>query len=161
LLLIIVGVQTVLTNAAAPRARYRIVGYVGSRTNIYAISVEKLTHVNYAFATVTPQGEVVLRNENAPSHLAQLQALKSRNPDLKVIISIGGWGADNFSDAALTDVSRDKFATSAVDMLKRYALDGIDLDWEYPGQPGPGIKFRPEDKQNFTLLLKTIRGQLD
>jgi len=158
--ILIVGHQSAFPNAAAP-TKYRIVGYVGGKTNIYAIGVEKLTHVNYAFATVTPDGNVVLRNPDAPGNLAQLQALKARSPALKVIISIGGWGADNFSDAALTDASREKFAASALDMLKRYALDGIDLDWEYPGQPGPGIKFRPEDKQNFTLLLKTLREHLD
>src|SRR5882724_11445707 len=159
LLLLIAGIQNVLPNAA--KTKYRIVGYVGGRTDINSIGADKLTHVNYAFATVTPDGNVVLRNPDAPAHLAQLQALKSRNPALKVIVSIGGWGADNFSDAALTDASRAKFTTSAMEMLKRYALDGIDLDWEYPGQPGPGIKFRPEDKQNFTLLLKALRESLD
>ena len=50
---------------------------------------------------------------------------------------------------------------SVTALIKRYALDGIDLDWEYPGQPGPGIKYRPEDKENFTSLLKTVRQQLD
>ncbi|HUP48188.1 MAG TPA: glycosyl hydrolase family 18 protein, partial [Thermoanaerobaculia bacterium] len=44
--------------------------------------------------------------------------------------------------------------------IETYALDGIDLDWEYPGQPGPGIKFRPEDRENFTALLQTMRAHL-
>jgi chitinase len=87
--------------------------------------------------------------------------LKAVNPDLKVIVSVGGWGADYFSDAAVDDASRCRFADSAMNLLKSYALDGIDLDWEYPGQPGPGIKFRAEDKANFTLMLKTLREELD
>src|SRR5262249_44509657 len=50
---------------------------------------------------------------------------------------------------------------SAVQLVRNYSLDGVDLDWEYPGQGVAGIKNRPEDKQNFTLLLKTLREQLD
>jgi chitinase len=140
---------------------YRIVGYVTGRTDIGRIGAAKLTHVNYAFGHVSEKGEIVLKNPHAPEHLAQLQALKSTNPKLKVLLSVGGWGADGFSDAALTDESRARFADSGVELLKRYALDGIDLDWEYPGQPGPGIKFRAEDKHNFTLMLKALRGRLD
>ena len=69
--------------------------------------------------------------------------------------------AEGFSDAASTDASRSAFARSAVELLREHALDGIDLDWEYPGQGIAGIKFRHEDKQNFTLLLKSVRQQLD
>jgi chitinase len=144
-----------------PRA-HRIVAYIfGNRADIQRLNAWKLTHINYAFGLVSESGEVVIREPEASWDLAQLQALKAKNPQLKVLVSIGGWGADNFSDAALTGESRMRFALSAINVLKRYALDGIDLDWEYPGQPGPGIKFRPEDKQNFTLMLQVLRTQLD
>ena len=147
--------------ASARPPKFKIIGYVFNRANIYGISAEKLTHINYAFALVSRDGEIVLTNPDASARLSQLQALKAKNPSLKIIVSVGGWGADNFSDAALSDESRDKFAKSAVGLIKSYALDGIDLDWEYPGQPGPGIKYRPEDKENFTYLLKTLRQQID
>lgn len=140
---------------------YRILAYVGSRTEMWRIDVEKLTHINYAFAHVNDNGEIYFRRERAAEHMAQLQALKARNPHLKLLVSVGGWGADGFSDAALTEASRETFAASAVEMVKRYALDGIDIDWEFPGQPGPGIVYRPEDKQNFTLMLKALREHLD
>jgi len=130
------------------------------RTDFSRINPEKLTHINYAFGLVNTNGEAFIRG-NAPERLAQLQALKARNPHLKIILSIGGWGADNFSDAALTDESRQKFGRSCLTLLKQYALDGIDLDWEYPGQAGPGIKFRFEDKENFTAMLRELRWQLD
>jgi chitinase len=152
---------TACSTALYRPARYRIVAYVRGVAEIHRIGAEKLTHINYAFALVNPQGEVYFQNPDAPAHLAQLQALKMRNPRLRLLVSVGGWGADNFSDAALTEESRAKFAASAIDMVKRYSLDGIDLDWEYPGQPGPGIKYRPGDKQNFTLLLKAMREALD
>jgi chitinase len=145
----------------APHRQFRIVGYVRGRADINAIGAKKLTHVNYAFAKVSPLGQIWFEDPDAPAHIAQLQALKAVNPDLKVIASVGGWGADFFSDAAESEASRCIFATSAIDMIKRYALDGIDLDWEYPGQAGPGIIHRPEDKQNFTLMLKMLREELD
>ncbi|MFN2511089.1 MAG: glycoside hydrolase family 18 protein [Pyrinomonadaceae bacterium] len=147
--------------SVAKQPKFMIIGYVFNRANIHDISAEKLTHINYAFALVSKDGEIVLNNPEAPARLSQLQALKARNPSLKIILSVGGWGADNFSDAALSDTSRERFANSAVGLIKRYALDGIDLDWEYPGQPGPGIKYRPEDKENFTYLLKTVRQHIN
>ena len=103
---------SVCPNISGPKPPgYRIVGYVFRPASIYGISAEKLTHINYAFALVSKDGEVVLNSPDAPAHLSQLQALKAKNPSLKIIVSVGGWGADNFSDAALTDASRDKFAT--------------------------------------------------
>ncbi|HSP15276.1 MAG TPA: glycoside hydrolase family 18 protein [Thermoanaerobaculia bacterium] len=158
-ILLLCGCQTL--PPVAPHRQFRIVGYVRGRADINAIGAKKLTHIYYAFAKVSPLGEVWFEDPDAPAHIAQLQALKAVNPDLKVIVSVGGWGADFFSDAAESEDSRCVFATSAVDLIKRYALDGIDLDWEYPGQPGPGIKYRPEDKQNFTLMLKMLRDELD
>ena len=46
-----------------------------------------------------------------------------------------------------------------MDFLTLYKLDGLDIDWEYPGMSGSGHPFRPEDKQNFTLLVKELREQ--
>ena len=144
-----------------PTHSYRVVGYVRPSAEIWRIDARKLTHINYAFALISPEGALYFRNDRAPAHLAQLQALKRRNPHLKLLVSVGGWGADHFSDAALTDSSRQAFARDAVDLIETYALDGIDLDWEYPAQPGPGIVYRPEDRENFTLLLEAMRTRID
>ena len=138
---------------------HRVIAYVRGRADIERIGADKLTHINYAFGLVSEEGEVVIGTD-APAHLARLGALKERNPSLKILLSVGGWGADHFSDAALTPESRIRFAASAVKILDHYHLDGIDLDWEYPGQPGPGIRFRPEDRENFTELLQTMREHL-
>jgi len=62
---------------------------------------------------------------------------------------------------ALTPQSRKRFIDSAVAFLERHRLDGLDVDWEYPGQPGAGNKFRPEDKQNYTLMLKELRTRFN
>mgnify|MGYP001440936304 CR=1 FL=1 len=94
--------------------------------------------------------------------IIKLNKLKLLNPDLKVLVSVGGWGwSGNFSDAALTDSTRNRFANSAAEFIVQNGLDGIDLDWEYPNQPGAGNTFRPQDVHNFTLLLQCVRERID
>jgi len=146
---------------SAPPAGFRIVAYVRDGAPIAAIHPEKLTHINFAFGRIDAQGLVALPHPGVAPQLAQLNALKARNPRLKVLLSVGGWTADGFSDAAVSAESRRRFADSAVAVLREHSLDGIDLDWEYPGQDVAGIKARPEDKQNFTLLLQAVRERLD
>jgi chitinase len=139
----------------------RIVAYVLGWTTFPDIDPGKLTHINFAFARIDGEGKVVLPAPGIAAQLAQLRGLRTRNPALKVMLSVGGWEAEGFSDAALTPASRDVFVRSAVALLREHGLDGIDLDWEYPGQSVAGIKSRPEDKQNFTLLLQAMRAELD
>ncbi|HZF26212.1 MAG TPA: glycosyl hydrolase family 18 protein [Steroidobacteraceae bacterium] len=146
---------------AASATPVRIVAYIMSWTTPPDIHPEKLTHINFAFGRIDRDGKVVLPHPGVAAQLAQLRALKTRNPGLKIIISVGGWTAEGFSDAASSTASRNVFANSAVALLREHELDGIDLDWEYPGQSVAGIKSRPGDKHNFTLLLKTLREQLD
>src|SRR6202000_1736692 len=96
------------------------------------------------------------------TNFKNLLKLKKDNPDLKILISIGGWSwSKNFSDAVLTDTSRAAFAASAVEIVRKYKLDGVDIDWEYPNDIGDGNVFRQADKQDFTLMFKALRGELD
>ena len=125
------------------------------------IPVEKLTHIIFSFTNVI-DGEMKFRNEeSAGPKLEALVKQKERNPDLKVMIACGGWGADGFSDMALTEESRSKFIQSASDFIAKYQLDGMDMDWEYPGISGAGTMARPEDTKNFTALMKGLREMLD
>ena len=140
---------------------FRLVGYVAGWEKPVPIAAEKLTAVNFAFAHIGSDGRVALDQAGAAEALVRLHALRMRNPRLKILVSIGGWGADGFSDAASTDASRATFAHSVDELIVRHGLDGVDLDWEYPGLPGPGIRHRDEDKRNFTLLLQTLRQHLD
>src|SRR5687768_8536328 len=140
---------------------YRVIGYVADGPALPKISADKLDVINFAFAQVNPAHEVFLPQETAARSLAGLVALRKINPDLKVLLSIGGWGAGNFSEAALTEAARARFADTALALVRKHDLDGLDIDWEYPAHPGPGISHRPEDEQNFTLLLQAIRAKLD
>ena len=140
------------------------------RMPVDSLPVEKLSHVYYAFSVVSEDGRAVLKDREialgtggAPGKLAQLQALKKRNPELKTMLSIGGWADSGlFSDAALTAEGRTKFAASAVALLEEHGFDGLDIDWEYPSGGGlEGNVERPEDPVNCTLLMKELREQLD
>ena len=167
---------------------FRVVGYYPA-WGIYARGYEiadlpgdKLTHVNYAFANLVG-GQCVLGDpwadvdrhlpgdpwsgpgSDAPyfGNFRQLDLLQEQHPGLLTLISVGGWTwSGNFSDAALTAASRAQFATSCADFMETYGFDGIDIDWEYPGGGGlPSNTSRPEDTENFTLLLQAVRNELD
>ncbi len=96
-------------------------------------------------------------------NFGELKRLKAKYPHLKTIISVGGWTWSNrFSDMAADEKTRKVFAESTVAFLRAYGFDGVDLDWEYPGvETIPGGSYRPEDKQNFTLLLQDVRNALN
>ncbi len=150
--------------------QYKTVGYIaGYRDFDFSkIQADKLTHINYAFANII-DGKVSFGGKTAVNEddlkeddIKSLHDLKKINPDLKILVSVGGWTwSTHFSEVASTDEKRKIFAQSCVDFLKKYKLDGIDLDWEYPNQVGAGNPHGPEDIENFTLLLKEVRAHLD
>lgn len=147
----------------------KIIGYFAAWSRYLGFTPEKLdanklTHINYAFANIGSDLTVELGYPDIDEeNIRQLNQLKKINPQLKTIIAVGGWSwSGRFSDVALTQSSREKFADSLVDFIIRYNFDGVDIDWEYPVSGGePTNTKRPEDKYNFTLLMKTLRERLD
>ncbi len=139
-----------------------VVAYVFAENNVLQpgqVDARALTRINYAFANIA-NGRMVTGFASDPQNLAFLASLKQQNPDLTVLVSVGGWlWSTNFSDVALTPESRAAFIQSVMEFLAQYQLDGLDIDWEYPGMPGAGHPFRSVDKQNFTLLLKELRAR--
>ena len=117
-----------------------------------------LTHLNYAFALINNDYETL--NIQKESRLKLMVALKKQNPKLKVLLSIGGWGAGNFSEMAADGKHRKTFARNCLNAVTKYGLDGIDIDWEYPTSSSAGISSSPEDTKNFTLLMKDLREAL-
>ena len=141
-----------------------ITGYVfarGAALTPAQIDASKLTRINYAFANIQ-NGLMVPGSPADAQNFAILRSIRHTNPDLTILISVGGWlWSTNFSDMALTRESRAAFEDSVMQFLTRFDLDGLDIDWEYPGMPGAGHPFRPEDKQNFTSLLRELRERFD
>ncbi|WP_420604035.1 glycoside hydrolase family 18 protein [Flagellimonas sp.] len=124
------------------------------------LPLEQLTHIIFSFTNVI-DGEMKFRDEQTGQKLRDLVAQRKQHPHLKVMIACGGWGADGFSDMSHTAENREKFVKSVVAFNKEYQLDGLDIDWEYPAIPAAGTGARPEDKQNFTLLMKELRHALN
>jgi chitinase len=122
--------------------------------------------INYAFAVFDESYTVKGFEWNDDQMIPKIVALKSQNPKLQVMVSIGGWNFNFFestkhlfTEMAETQEGRRKFIDSAISFARRFNLDGIDIDWEYPGNPDQGG--RPIDKQTFTLLLKEMKEQID
>jgi chitinase len=141
----------------------KIIGYVAGYENYdpALVDAKKLTHINYAFANIV-DGEPKFELTTDSVKISKLIALKKSNPKLKILYSIGGWvWSNHFSHTAAYKENRIKFAISSVKLMKKHGFDGVDLDWEYPGQRGEDNDFRPSDKNNFNLLLEEIRKELE
>lgn len=139
--------------------RYAIIGYIVDKAldSVTKEDTHKMTHINVAFGRIADARVHV----SPATKLGYAQKLKKHNPHLQVILSIGGWGAGGFSETASSAELRSRFADSAVEIVRQYRLDGIDLDWEYPCYSVAGIASSPQDKDNFTLLIREIRTHLD
>ena len=159
--LVVLLVAGGLPLAKEPRV---IIGYVFAENELIdpdTIAADKLTHINYAFANIK-DGQVVEGFARDAENLQRLTGLRRRFPQLAILVSVGGWTwSGGFSDAVLTAESRRRFVESAITFLQRHDLDGIDVDWEYPGLPGLGNTHRPEDKENFTALMAELRAALN
>lgn len=136
--------------------------------------VKYFTHINVGHARfVNPQtgdGGLVIKSPG-PSYINKLVAFKKDYPELKLLLFIGGWGknADGFSQMAKDDTKRALFCSECVRLCKEYGLDGVDLDWEYPGYSAKttlddGTTYYngsdPSDRANFTRLVKDLRQAL-
>ena len=168
-------------------------------------SADKITVLCYAFAFPSPDslGNIIPRIRPYPSYqeiyssemsidgiadnqtqslrgiFNQLKKLKARHPQLKVVLSIGGWGGSTyFSDLALNPKSREKFVDTCIALYIKGNLpvengaggigsakgvfDGFDIDWEFPVSGGPeGTHYNPNDRENMSALFALFRKKLD
>ena len=122
--------------------------------------VTLLTHINYAHGRfVDPTNGTGGIWIDKPDLMQKVIALKSKNPNLKVMLMIGGWGmkADGFSMMARDMVKRTEFCESVKGLLDQYGLDGVDIDWEYPTYSAEGTGAHANDTKNFNKVLKELR----
>ncbi|HQI48329.1 MAG TPA: glycosyl hydrolase family 18 protein [bacterium] len=137
------------------------------------IPYDKLTVINYSFFYPLESGEIVgmdpvadryllTGKKEAPSPVidtgGSLIALAKRH-GTRVVLSIGGWdNSSNFPQVAADPLKRANFAHWCVKHIRQYGFDGIDVDWEFPGYVRH--KGTSQDRENFTLLLQTVRDSL-
>ncbi|MES2829505.1 MAG: glycoside hydrolase family 18 protein [Bacteroidota bacterium] len=134
-----------------------IVAYVTSWTKVMP-DPNDVTHINYAFGHVNATFDGVRIDNEA--RLKSIADLKKQFPKLKVMLSIGGWGSGRFSEMAGTELNREKFAIDCKRIVDDFALDGIDIDWEYPSSNAAKISSSPDDTKNYTLLMESIRKHI-
>ncbi|MBY6245235.1 glycoside hydrolase family 18 protein [Citrobacter werkmanii] len=147
----------------------------GPGGDINKLDVRQITHLNYSFGLVynnekdetndalkdASKLHQIWLSEKVQADLQKIPELRKQNPNLKVLLSVGGWGARGFSGAAATKETRAVFIQSAQEIIEKYGLDGIDLDWEYPVNGAWGlVESQPTDRANFTALLKELRAAL-
>lgn len=132
--------------------------YFGPAEQVDSFAVEKLTHIIFSFCHLKGN-QLVVDNARDSLIIQKLVSLKSRNPQLKILLSLGGWGGCETCSQVFSDKNgRKEFSTSVKNLLDYFNADGIDLDWEYPAISGyPGHRFVPEDKPNFTQLVEQLR----
>ena len=147
----------------------------GPGGDINKLDVRQITHLNYSFGLVynnekdetndalkdASKLHQIWLSQKVQDDLLKIPQLRKQNPNLKVLLSVGGWGARGFSGAAATKDTRAVFIQSAQEIIAKYGLDGIDLDWEYPVNGAWGlVESQPADRANFTALLTELRTAL-
>lgn len=164
----------------------RVVGYytgysiydVDERDSYFVTDIDAfhLTHLNYAYIDISDSGQCVSADDWADmrfpypgdsnfqtlrGNFNQLQILDAQQPELQIMMSIGGWDfSDNFSQVASTDESRRRFVSSCIAFMRRYEFEGIDVDWRHPVNGGR-IRGQADDFENYPLLMEEFRVQLD
>lgn len=147
------------TAEAAPGRDGRVVMYVMDDASFSweGLDADRVDQVNYAFA--------LLKNGEATSDhwmsIRQASAWLKKHPGVEGVLSVGGWGADGFSQACATSEGREKLANSLVALMDEHGFMGIDIDWEYPGSKAGGIAASDKDEENWYSLLALLRKQLD
>jgi chitinase len=105
-----------------------------------------------------------LRVDNSGDTLTiqALVELKKKNPRLKILLSLGGWGGcKDCSEVFSSDSGRLEFSASVLSLTEYFHTDGIDIDWEFPALAAyPEHPFKVEDKVNFTSLVQALRNSL-
>ncbi len=152
-------------------------------------STTRLTHLVYAFVPVcgdSPAFDAAEKKERAPlctgktdyaitlpttdktrADLKAIAALKQRDPGLKVIASVGGWGMPMFPEVVASAERRKVFTQSAVALLKENPVfDGVDIDWEYPGggdeaRAPLSEADRIREAANHRALVESLRATFD
>lgn len=166
----------IATIFAAQEKPFKVVGYFPNWAMYRSvpfypkdINPKLVTHINYAFVKTDTAGNIILFDPWADidhrtdwnveksywGNFRQLTELKEKNPQLKTLFSVGGWTlSEPFSQLAENPAARANFIRQSIEFADKYGFDGIDIDWEYPGFATHNG--RPQDKENFTQLLKEL-----
>jgi len=131
--------------------------YDGGNLSLRDEHAHLIDQLNFSFALIE-------NGEATGDHWRNIEVVERylrRNPHIDGVVSVGGWGAEGFSDACATAEGRQKLADSILTLMDAHGFVGVDIDWEYPGSSAAGIVSRPEDEENWYELLALLRAGLD
>lgn len=116
------------------------------------------THINIAFAQI--KNNQIYLEDSQYDVLYDIVKIKEDNPNLKLLLSVGGAGNHKgFSEMVINHAARKTFIRSIKGILRNYSLDGIDLDWEFPAVDMDLSSFKKRERQHFSQLLREIRAE--
>jgi chitinase len=151
--------QTKNTKKNPKPNEFMVIGYLqGRNVDTTAIPFGRLTHINFSFAIPAKNGGGLdaLRNWDKLIGLVK----KAHQNNVKVFISIGGWsigdapGDDSrFHRMAETQEERNYFVSNVMELVRRFNLDGVDMDWEYPD-------IENRSAEDYVLLMKQLADSL-
>ncbi|XP_067863648.1 acidic mammalian chitinase-like [Heptranchias perlo] len=118
------------------------------------INPKLCTHLIYAFAVIGNHHQIAAQQKDDEDLYISFNNLKKRNPNLRTLLSIGGWnfGTEKFTAMSSSKETRLIFINSTIEFLRKKEFDGLDLHWEYPGFN----RSPPDDKQHFTFLVQEL-----
>ncbi|GAA2923847.1 chitinase C-terminal domain-containing protein [Streptomyces enissocaesilis] len=174
---------------------------------------DKVTHLNYAFAHIGSDHRISVGSDSEKNaatgmtwpgvagaemdpaygykgHFNLLNKFKKKHPDVKTLVSVGGWAetggyfADSgdrvnsggfysmatHADGSVNQAGIDTFADSTVAFIKKYGFNGVDIDYEYPTtmkDAGNPLDFsfsnarRAGLVKGYAALMKSLREKLD
>ncbi|PHH75632.1 hypothetical protein CDD80_2215 [Ophiocordyceps camponoti-rufipedis] len=137
-------------------------GYVqySDELKVDDIAWEKFTHIQLAFAFPQKDGSIIF-NANKT---AKESVKKIHDKGTKVLMSIGGFTESrHFSTIVADEALGDKFIDSAIGLMQDFDLDGVDMDWEFPGRPGCSYNAldKENDTKNYQKFMAKMRQKVD
>lgn len=160
----------VIVLLASTGAAHAVLGYYANaakyRPGIGCFSLDAnlntsfLTHAAYSFANPDENGNLGPTENSDIKEYDTFRKLALRsNPNVKVMLSIGGWSfnannqtASYFSSICADSIKRVRFVNSTISYARRYGFDGLDFDWEFPGLKWQGGT--SNDKTCLTLMMQ-------
>ena len=157
-------------------AQYHTKPYTYTPENLEPI-IDKIDHLMYAFLYFDEQYNMKLIEPKDPEFIQTITGYKTRNKNLRVIASVGGWNFPShlFSHMVSSSDSRSAFINSLKSTLQKYKFDGVDIDWEYPDskprddyvkytcadiKPSHDAGGQPQDTENLLTFIKELRSAL-
>ncbi len=129
-----------------------------------------ITHINYAFAELYMVDGVYQKFDlqGSKTRWQNILNLKKTYPQLKICLSFthgvvnsGNKQGGSFSALCKSEDNMKRFAEDCLKFCQDNGIDGIDLDWEYPGLSWSGAACDVScDTDNYVKLVKQLKETL-